>query len=223
MLGYVEGDPAASPYLRLSDDVVLLRPIELSDIDSYVARQDAEMARRFEWPRRASTCLPNAPLRSSLGIRSCSESTLTTTARGLLPEPSGQNSLEQNSHETDTCWNDGRPRCLRVLVGVKHRGGRTRTASAENAGCAAARSLNRAGPVRGPVMRSRRTMGRQPESCCALSATIDLSLLPNSGSGEFGASAGASNPVPRSDPRSHISPDLGDAVGCHGVQHWTHE
>lgn len=52
ILDHVEAQPADSP--NLSDDVVLLRPIALSDIESYVARQDDEMARRFEWSGPAS-------------------------------------------------------------------------------------------------------------------------------------------------------------------------
>lgn len=47
ILDHVEEQPVDNP--RLSDGVVLLRPIALSDVESYVARQDAEMARRFEW------------------------------------------------------------------------------------------------------------------------------------------------------------------------------
>jgi RimJ/RimL family protein N-acetyltransferase len=52
MLVRMEPPPADRP--SLSDGVVLLRPIERSDIESYVARQDAEMVRRFEWSGPAS-------------------------------------------------------------------------------------------------------------------------------------------------------------------------
>src|SRR4051812_31667635 len=38
-------DPAGS----LGDDVVLLRPIRMGDVEPYVHGQDAEMADRFEW------------------------------------------------------------------------------------------------------------------------------------------------------------------------------
>lgn len=44
---------SASPQ-HLRDDAVVLRPITKGDIQSYLDRQDAEMASRFEWPGPAT-------------------------------------------------------------------------------------------------------------------------------------------------------------------------
>ena len=39
---------------KLSDGIILLRPIRLADVDRYVELQDLEMADRFEWPGTAT-------------------------------------------------------------------------------------------------------------------------------------------------------------------------
>lgn len=52
--GAVVDDAASSVAPQLSDGVVLLRPIAMADVHSYVRHQDDVMADRFEWTGPAS-------------------------------------------------------------------------------------------------------------------------------------------------------------------------
>lgn len=47
--GNVTEDPIPESPLHLRDEAVLLRPITMADVGSYLDRQDAEMATQFEW------------------------------------------------------------------------------------------------------------------------------------------------------------------------------